>query len=84
VTVSYYVRVYKPRAPHTNKGYQECILNSDDVFFLIKYHWKYDVVNMATGTVARHDYKRPLPGWLSEPLIRAAVEASKIIPNGNP
>jgi len=38
------------------------------------------IVNMVTGTIARNDFKRPLPEWLSCPYKRAIIAANGDLP----
>ena len=39
-----------------------------------------DLVLLDDGRVARHDYKKPLPEWLQDPLIRQMVAATGKVP----
>lgn len=39
-----------------------------------------DIVNMATGTVVRNDFKRPLDDWLQNPTKRAIAVATGELP----
>jgi hypothetical protein len=40
-----------------------------------------DVVELARGTVIRHEYKKPLPAWLKEPMLRSIAMQTMEVPN---
>lgn len=60
--------------------YLEYLVDDEQLFHLIKHHYKMDVVNLETGSVCRHDYKKPLPGWANQLVTCQMVLASGQIP----
>lgn len=64
----------------TTQGYKEFILVAYDVLKEIKNQHRIDDVELSTGRVARHDYKKPLPEWLKDPLIRQMAAATGKVP----
>ena len=38
------------------------------------------IVNLSTGSVIRNDFKRPVPRWIEEPVVRAAIAAGAELP----
>lgn len=60
--------------------YREMILPAHDVIQIIKGQVKIDAVELETGRVARHDYKKPLPEWLKEPVIRQIAMVTRVVP----
>lgn len=67
----WWLRFYRPRDKHALKGYVEGVFEPGDIFRIIKDQPRIDVVNLLTGQVARHDYKKPIPEWTKDPLLRA-------------
>lgn len=64
----------------SKQGYREYILSAHDVLKEIELQVKIDCVELDTGRVARHDYKKPLPKWLEDPLIRQIAATTGKVP----
>lgn len=64
----------------SKQGYREYILSAHDVLKEIKLQVKIDCVELDTGRVARHDYKKPLPKWLEDPLVRQMAATTGKVP----
>lgn len=63
-----------------NKRYEEFVLDAHDLIKHIKQHERIDAVCLDTGRVARHDYKKALPRWTEDALIRSMVIATGQLP----
>jgi hypothetical protein len=84
-TGKWYLRIYLPVQSSQKKHIYvmkpaEFILPAAEVFEKIIGCPKMDCVDLDTGGVARHDYKKPLPKWLEEPVARAMAAATNKAP----
>lgn len=80
-TGKWYLRFYKTSGLHIGgtdlkAQYNETILDAFQVFQVSKGQIRMDLVELDTGRVARHDYKKPLPEWLKEPLLREVAAST--------
>jgi hypothetical protein len=81
----WYLRVFKTGQHKDGEiqyfsQYNELILPAFDVVRVIRHQVKIDAVELETGRVVRHDYKKPLPQWLQDPLIRQMVASTGKLP----
>lgn len=84
-TGKWYLRIYLPVQSSLKKHIYvmkpaEFILPAAGVFQKTIGCPKMDCVDLDTGRVARHEYKKRLPKWLDEPLAREIAAASGKIP----
>lgn len=79
----WYLRIFNTARKKGDPQYSEQVLDDETLFKTIKHHMKVDVVNLETGSVCRHDYKKPLPRWCKEQLACRIVLSSGELPRNN-
>ncbi len=81
----WYLRYYvhKCKAAANKPFWTERIFTAFEVAQCTGKEPRMDLVDLDDGRTARHDYKKPLPEWLKDPLIRQMAVATGKVPQAS-